>query len=81
MYIDAKNDAENIKAGIFNAEANIRCKLDFGTSFTYFITPKTFFTSSIIFEDDRNYLNKAKENHHSEHRYNFNISMKIKYNL
>lgn len=81
MYIDAKNDSENIKAGIFNAEANIRCKLDFGTSFNYFIMPKTSFTTSIVFEDDRNYLNKAKENHHSEHRYNFNMSIRIKYNF
>lgn len=81
MYIDSKNDSENIKKGIFNAEANIRCKLDFGTSFNYFITPKTFFSSSLVFEDDRNYLNKSKNDHNSEHRYNFNISMRIKYNF
>ena len=81
MYIDSKNDSENIKKGVFNAEANIRCKLDFGTSFNYFITPKTFFSSSLVFEDDRNYLNKSKNDHHSEHRYNFNIAVKVKYNF
>ncbi len=81
MYIDAKNDAENIKNGTFNAEANIRCKLNLGTTVNYFLLPSTLLSTSFVFQDDRNYLNKSKANHHSEHRYNCYVSLAMKYNF
>lgn len=79
MFIDAKNDSENIKNGTFNAEANIRCKLNFGTTVKYFLLPSTLLSTSFVFQDDRNYLNKSKANHHSEHRYNCYVSLAVKY--
>ncbi len=81
MYIDAKNDAENIKNGDFNAEASIRCKLNFSTDFKYFLSKSTLLATSFVFQDERNYLNKSKENHASTHRYNLYMSLALKYNF
>ncbi len=78
MYIDAKNDAENIKNGIFNAEANIRCLLSFGMSINYFPRNNLILQGSYIFTDDKNPLNKSKTDHHSEHRYNNSLQLELK---
>lgn len=79
MYIDAKNDAENIKKGIFNAEGNIRCNLDFGVSTIFFFTENLMETAKFVFEDERNPLNKAASYGKSEHRYNCSITLGAKY--
>lgn len=81
MYIDAKNDAENIKKGIFNAEGNIRCNLDFGVSSVFFFTENLMGTAKFVFEDERNPLNKSASYGKSAHRYNCSISLGAKYNF
>lgn len=81
MYIDAKNDEENIKNGQFNAEGNIRCLLSFGITSNYFITQNIHLSGAYIFTDERNPLNISKENRHSKHRFNHSLQLGIKYNF
>ena len=82
MYIDAKNDAENIQKGEFNAEGNIRCNLDFGLSSVYFLTPNIRCSGAFIFEDEHNPLNVSREgSRKSQHRYNPVFQLGAKYTL
>ena len=81
MYIDAKNDADNIKNGQFNAEGNIRCLLSFGIKSSYFITRSMLLSGSYVFTDERNPLNISKKDRSSNHRYNNSFQLGIKYNF
>ena len=81
MYIDAKNDAVNISNGIFNAEGNIRCNLDFGISTIHFFTPYITGMGSFVFEDERNPLNVSKSFGSSDHRYNCIFRLGGKYSF
>ena len=81
MYIDAKNDATNISNGIFNAEGNIRCNLDFGISTIYYFTQNIMLSGAFVFEDERNPLNKTESFGESDHRYNCSFSLGTKYSF
>jgi hypothetical protein len=74
-YIDSKNPGE------YNAEANIRAFFDFGISGSYFLTKGLALSSSLVFRDEHNPLNKSASpsNSSSSHRYNLYAALGMKY--
>lgn len=82
MYIDSKKYEQEWKEGKWIAESNIRCFLHFGLSSQYFFNKNFSFQSKYVFTDERNPLNKSKENSRkSERRFNNHIELGIKYNF
>lgn len=81
MYIDAKNDAENIKNGDFIAERSIYAKLDFGISTMYFYNTNLQLFGKIVFDWEHNPLNINTGYGTSNYRYNFVFQAGVKYSL
>ncbi len=82
MYIDSRKYAENYEKGIWSAEGNIRAILDFGIAATYYINKNMPVSARLVFEDEHNPLNVSTTEGNeadSKHRYNFNISLGVKY--
>jgi hypothetical protein len=80
-FIDSKNQSGNFGQGIWQAEYNIRAFLDFGISILYYVLPNLSVSSSFIFRDEHNPLNRALPDSggRSEHRYNVQLSASVKY--
>jgi len=81
MYIDAKNDAENIKNGTFNAEKNIRANVDFGLSSIYFVKPDLRLSGTFILDWEHNPLNVNEHYGISTYRYNCIFQAGIKHSF
>lgn len=81
MYLDAKNDAENIENGIFNAEKSIRANVDIGFSTVFFYNKNLRFSGAFIFDWEHNPLNVNHGYGMSEYRYNCVVQAGVKYSF
>lgn len=81
MYLDAKNDAENIENGIFNAEKSIRANVDIGISTVFFYNKNLRFSGAFIFDWEHNPLNVNHGYGTSEYRYNCVVQAGVKYSF
>ena len=82
-FIDSKKHPEEFKNGNFVSESNIRAFFDIGISGMYCITPDFHASTSVVFRDEHNPLNKSVSlsDHSSVHRYNWHFSLLLKYYL
>jgi hypothetical protein len=75
-YIDSRNPDE------YNAEWNIRTFLDFGISGLYFVTRDLRITSSLVFRDEYNPLNRTSTPAgDAVHRYNVHVALGVQYSF
>jgi hypothetical protein len=77
-YIDSKR-----YSNIHEAEYNIRAFLDFGISGSYFILPSLSVSSSFVFRNEHNPINKSINPgvSGSVHRYNVHLDASVKYSF